>query len=66
MKGAPSRLRDVCRQFILTVHNFYQEKEKWNELVRAKIEARKYLLGQQKKSQSNKWQTEFTLAAVPA
>ena len=32
-------------------------------LVRAEIEARKYLLGQQKKSQSNtEWQTEFAFS----
>ena len=28
------RLRDVCRKFILTVHNFHQfEKVEWNKLV---------------------------------
>ena len=43
------RLRDECRDFCLTVYNFHQsEKVEWNKLVRAQIEARKYLLGQQK------------------
>ena len=59
------RLRDVCRKFILTVHNFHQfEKVEWNKLVRAEIEATKYFLGQQKKSQSNKWETEFASPEV--
>ena len=37
------------KEFILTVHNFHQfEKVEWNKLVRAEIEARKYVLGQQR------------------
>ena len=35
-----------------------------NKLVWAEIEARKYLLDQQNKSQNNKWQTEFALPEV--
>ena len=37
------------KEFILTVHNFHQfGKVEWNKLVRAEIEARKYVLGQQR------------------
>ena len=38
---------------------FSLEKVEWKELVRAEIETRKYVLGQQKKSTSNERQTEF-------
>ena len=33
-------------------------------LVRTEIEARNFLLGQQKKSHTNKWQTEFASPEV--
>ena len=52
-------------KLIPTKDSFQQfEKLKWNKLVRAEIKAREYLLGQQKKSQSNKRQTEFVLLEV--
>ena len=55
------RLRiHVYKEVIATVHNFHQfEKVEWNKLVRAEIGARKYVLGQQRKSPSNERQTEI-------
>ena len=38
---------------------FSFEKVEWEKIVRAEIETRKYVLGQQKKSTSNERQTEF-------
>ena len=45
---------DIQQEFIVTFHNFRQfEKGEYNKLVRAEIKARKYVLGQQRKSASN-------------
>ena len=51
-----ARLRvNVYTEFIVTIHNFNQfEKVEWSKLVRAEMEARKYMLGQQGKSPSNR------------
>ena len=50
----------IYKNIIITVHNFHQfEKVEWKKLVRAEIEATKYVLGQQRKSTSNERQTEF-------
>ena len=72
---SPDRQMDHSRHAVLlwTIHvNLFQklciiqkgfslEKVEWKELrvVRAEIETRKYVLGQQKKSTSNERQTEF-------
>ena len=45
---------NVYKQIIVTVHNFHQfEKVEWKKLARAEIEARKYVLGQQRSLTSN-------------
>ena len=64
MKDAPSKL--YCKriylngyvngyqEFIVTVHDFYQfEEVEWNKLVQAEIKAKKFVLGQRRKSPSN-------------
>ena len=57
-----ARLRvNVYKEFIVTDHNFHQfEKGEWKTLVQAEIEARKYVLSQQRRSPSNERQTELT------
>ena len=49
----------VSKVVLHRAKGFSFEKVEWKKLVRAEIETRKYVLGQQKKSTSNERQTEF-------